>query len=159
MLQLIARLVSVVVLAQGPGAVIAADLAAQAIVAPPRDAVAEMVREVRARAGGEAEDCGQWLLTPALSFGQAPARESDLRRSVACITRAAKRRKPSFVVVQEWGFDSVAAMGLVTNPEGLIQRFDYDGALGAPRFALSACGVPYASSSFEGYASILCKAR
>lgn len=50
-------------------------------------------------------------------------------------------------------------MGLLSEPTGIIQRFHYDSFGGAPTFRLSACDVPYASRSVEGYASILCKAR
>jgi hypothetical protein len=115
------------------------------------DPVADMRQYVERFTGSEPLECGRHLLVQ-VDRRWVEADEAALRKSVECGLAAASDRRAFWTFKQVQGIDSWIASGILGTREGVMYRFDYDGApCGGPdcpsRIGFQRCDKPAAASS------------
>ena len=84
-----------------------------------------ILASLKSRLGIDPIECGRHPLpgreTPPASYADA------VTASVRCVTDAAARQRPSWMLMQQQGIDSWVATGLVSDAGGVVRQFNYDG--------------------------------
>lgn len=112
----------------------------------PNPKLAELQEYLALVAGVDARDCGVHLFSY-VDGRLVKASQSDLLASRDCAARAFESKAGSWTYATYPGVEATGATGLVGAPDGLMYRFDYDGAPGGDpsepgRFSLTRCVPP-----------------